>query len=66
VFKRKKLAIRTLYPSVLVDLFKDNVMGCTELPLLIKEEDSKFPLIATKQLHAQLAADFILGYYSRN
>lgn len=37
------------------------IMGCTELPLLIKEEDSKFPLIATTQLHAQLAADFILG-----
>jgi aspartate racemase len=42
------------------------IMGCTELPLLIKEKDSKFPLIATTQLHAQLAADFILGYYSRN
>lgn len=37
------------------------IKGCGELPLLIEEEDSKFPLIATAQLRAQLKADFILG-----
>lgn len=35
------------------------IMGCTELPLLIKEEDSAYPLISTTQLHAQMAVDFI-------
>ncbi len=35
------------------------IMGCTELPLLIKEEDSPYPLISTTQLHAQMAVDFI-------
>ncbi|WP_291788309.1 amino acid racemase [Cecembia sp.] len=39
------------------------IMGCTELPLLIKEEDSEYPLISTTQLHAQMAVDFILGAY---
>ncbi|SNS25187.1 aspartate racemase [Belliella buryatensis] len=37
------------------------IMGCTELPLLIKQEETAFPLITTTQLHAQMAADFILG-----
>lgn len=37
------------------------IMGCTELPLLIKQEETAFPLITTTQLHAQMAVDFILG-----
>ncbi|MDX5477152.1 MAG: amino acid racemase [Cyclobacteriaceae bacterium] len=37
------------------------IMGCTELPLLIKQEESDFPLISTTQLHAQMAVDFILN-----
>lgn len=36
------------------------ILGCTELPLLLSENETDFPLIATTQLHAQLAADFIL------
>lgn len=35
------------------------IMGCTELPLLIKQEDSVYPLISTTQLHARMAVDFI-------
>jgi len=37
------------------------ILGCTELPLLIKAEDTDTPLLATTDLHAQMAADFILG-----
>ena len=37
------------------------ILGCTELPLLLKQNEVDFPLIATTQLHAQLASDFILG-----
>lgn len=48
-----------------IELFKKQgadgvILGCTELPLLLDQETAKFPLIATTQLHAQLAADFIL------
>ncbi len=48
-----------------IELFKKRgadgvILGCTELPLLLDQETAKFPLIATTQLHAQLAADFIL------
>lgn len=36
------------------------ILGCTELPILLENEETEIPLIATTQLHAQLAADFIL------
>jgi len=37
------------------------IMGCTELPLLIRQEETDFPLISTTQLHAQSAVDFIFS-----
>ena len=37
------------------------VLGCTELPLLITPEHTNIPLLATTDLHARMAADFILG-----
>src|SRR5690554_3100224 len=37
------------------------IMGCTELPLLIKQEETDFQLIDTTGLHVELAVDFILG-----
>ena len=48
-----------------IESFRDQgadgvILGCTELPLLITEKEVNFPLIATTQLHAKLAADFIL------
>ncbi|MGI9544966.1 MAG: aspartate/glutamate racemase family protein [Cyclobacteriaceae bacterium] len=36
------------------------ILGCTELPMLISQESFELPLIATTQLHAKMAADFIL------
>jgi aspartate racemase len=37
------------------------VLGCTELPLLIREEDSVLPLFDTLRLHAQRAVDLALA-----
>ncbi len=36
------------------------ILGCTELPMLLDQKDSPLPLMATTELHAQMAADFIL------
>lgn len=36
------------------------ILGCTELPMLIESTDIDIPLIATTQLHARMAANFIL------
>ncbi|MGB7842193.1 MAG: amino acid racemase [Salinimicrobium sp.] len=48
-----------------MQLLKENgadgiILGCTELPLLIGQEDFDLPLIKTTHLHAQMAANFIL------
>jgi aspartate racemase len=37
------------------------ILGCTELPLLIREEDSVLPLFNTLRLHAQRAVDLALA-----
>lgn len=37
------------------------ILGCTELPMLLDQKDFDLPLLATTGLHAQMAADFILG-----
>lgn len=35
------------------------ILGCTELPLLIKSDDVNIPTLATTDLHAQMGVDFI-------
>lgn len=37
------------------------ILGCTELPLLLDKEDIKIPMLSSTNLHAQMAADFILN-----
>jgi aspartate racemase len=36
------------------------VLGCTEIPLLIKQEDTHLPVFNTLQIHAQAAVDFAI------
>ncbi len=37
------------------------ILGCTELPLLIRSDEVSVPTLATTDLHARMAVDFILG-----
>jgi len=37
------------------------VLGCTELPMLLSSDNANIPMLATTDLHARMAADFILG-----
>ena len=37
------------------------ILGCTEIPLLIKQPDSPAPLYDTTDLHAQAAVDLALA-----
>jgi len=34
------------------------ILGCTEIPLLIKQTDVKIPLFDTTKIHAEFAVDF--------
>ncbi|SES18211.1 aspartate/glutamate racemase family protein [Salipaludibacillus aurantiacus] len=37
------------------------ILGCTELPMLIKPEDLDMPVFDTTHLHSKMAADFLLN-----
>jgi aspartate racemase len=37
------------------------VLGCTEIPLLVRQEDCEIPLFDTLAIHAKAAVDFLLG-----
>ncbi len=37
------------------------ILGCTEIPLLIKQEDCKIPVIDTTEIHAKAAIKFALS-----
>ncbi|MCA1850491.1 MAG: amino acid racemase [Acidobacteria bacterium] len=37
------------------------ILGCTELPLILRQEDSPVPLLDTLELHAGAALDFALS-----
>lgn len=37
------------------------ILGCTEIPILIKPEDAPVPLIDTTVVHARAAVEFVLG-----
>ena len=37
------------------------ILGCTELPILLKHEKAKLPFLKTTDLHIQAAVDFILS-----
>ncbi|WP_028974146.1 aspartate/glutamate racemase family protein [Spirochaeta cellobiosiphila] len=37
------------------------IMGCTEIPLLIKQEDCEYPLFDTTRLHSEWAVDMALS-----
>ncbi|HEC96187.1 MAG TPA: amino acid racemase, partial [Euryarchaeota archaeon] len=39
------------------------ILGCTEIPLLIKQEDSPVPLFDTTKIHAQSAVELSLNRF---
>ncbi|EXI63250.1 hypothetical protein MHD_03750 [Mannheimia granulomatis] len=36
------------------------ILGCTEIGLLIQQNDCQLPFFDTAELHSQMAVDFIL------
>jgi aspartate racemase len=58
-------ASRRAYVAVIEDLKRRGaegvILGCTEIPLLIKAADSPIPVFDTTALHAAAAVEFALG-----
>ncbi|MBF0528799.1 MAG: aspartate/glutamate racemase family protein [Deltaproteobacteria bacterium] len=61
--------IKTESKKIFLDIIHDMsslggqgfILGCTEIPLLITQEDSPWPLFDTTAIHAKAAADFALS-----
>jgi aspartate racemase len=55
---------REKFKEIIADLEKKGaeavILGCTEIPLLIKDEDSSLPIFNTTELHAKKAVEFAL------
>lgn len=58
-------ASREAYRAIIARLVAQGaeaiILGCTEIMLLVQSEDSAVPVFDTTQLHAEAAAEFILG-----
>jgi len=56
---------RRAYVAVIEELVQRGaqgvILGCTEIPLLVKEKDSPVPVFDTTALHAAAAVDFALS-----
>ena len=65
VLGKVKAESRSAYRDIIARQVKEGaeaiILGCTELPMLVKQEDSAVPLFDTTELHAMAAVDFALG-----
>jgi len=59
-----KKSSKDQYLSIIEDLVSKGaqgvVLGCTEIPLLVKQADVKVPVFDTTSIHATAAVDFAL------
>jgi aspartate racemase len=59
-----KPSSKTRYLDIMEHLAKEGaegiILGCTEIGLLVKKEDSRVPLFDTTEIHARAAVDFAL------
>jgi aspartate racemase len=55
---------RQAYQHVITDLVSRGaegvVLGCTEIPLLIHQEDVNIPILDTTRIHAEAAVDWAI------
>jgi aspartate racemase len=58
-------ATKQLFVDIIEQLHQQGaggvILGCTEIPMLVKQEDTAVPLFDTTFLHAKAAVDFALG-----
>ncbi len=58
---------KEIYMKIINDLISQGaegiILGCTEIPLLISEEDVRVPIFNTAKIHAEKAVQFALKKY---
>ena len=61
LLEESRQAYREIIERQVVNGAEGVILGCTEIPLLIKQADSPAPLYDTTEIHALAAVDFALG-----
>ncbi len=62
IFKESsKEKLREIIKKLKVNGAEGVILGCTELPLIIKQEDSELPIFDTTRIHSEAAVDFALN-----
>ncbi|HEY9115446.1 MAG TPA: amino acid racemase, partial [Bacteroidales bacterium] len=65
IYNQFKNESRNRFIQIIDDLHKQGaegvVLGCTEIPLLVRPENTKVPLFDTLQIHAEALVDFALS-----
>jgi aspartate racemase len=59
--QRSRHAFRDVIARLVTDGAQGIVLGCTEIGLLVQDEDASVPLFDTTRLHAQRAVEVALG-----
>lgn len=61
---------RQIYKTIISQLIEQGaeaiILGCTEISLLVKPEDSSVPLFDTTLIHAQAAVEFAINSHAGN
>jgi aspartate racemase len=61
---------KSTYQKIINGLIKDGIegviLGCTEISLLINQNDISIPIFDTTKIHAQAAVDWALGLFKEN
>ncbi len=57
----KKMYLDLIENNIIKECIEAVILGCTEIPLLIKQADCTMPVFDTTLLHATAAADFALN-----
>ena len=56
---------KTLFQKIIKKSIKEDVqgviLGCTEIPLLIKNDDSEIPVFDTTKIHAEMAVEYAIS-----
>lgn len=63
--KSKEQFIRIIDRQVKEEGAEGVILGCTEIPLLIKQEDVSVPVFDTTAIHAEAAVKYSLGIWGR-
>ncbi|MGE1115764.1 aspartate/glutamate racemase family protein [Priestia megaterium] len=58
-----KSAYQKIINGLINDRIEGVILGCTEISLLIKQNDISIPIFDTTEIHAQAAVDYALGLF---